>query len=101
MYNAIIIMNDNSDRELNRLSENIALIIKLYQDEVGKNNKLTIENNEFKNKIEVLTNKNIKLEEKNKNLQLGNIILDKNKDAKLEIDKMIREINDCITLLKK
>lgn len=94
-------MNDNSDRELNRLSENIALIIKLYQDEVGKNNKLTIENNEFKNKIEVLTNKNIKLEEKNKNLQLGNIILDKNKDAKLEIDKMIREINDCITLLKK
>ena len=94
-------MNDRVQNELNRLSKNIETIMQLYHNEVNKNIKLTIENKENTNKISILKNKNIEIEEKYKNLQFGNSFQNNNNDAKLEIDKMIREINDCIALLKK
>lgn len=94
-------MNDRVQNELNRLSKNIETITQLYHNEVNNNNKLIIENKENNYKISNLKNKNIEIEEKYKNLQLGNAFQNKNNDAKLEIDKMIREINDCIALLKK
>lgn len=94
-------MNDRVQNELNRLSKNIETIMQLYHNEVNKNIKLTIENKENTNKISILKNKNIEIEEKYKNFQFGNAFQNNNNDAKLEIDKMIREINDCIALLKK
>ncbi|MDR2835150.1 MAG: hypothetical protein LBV69_02970 [Bacteroidales bacterium] len=89
--------------QIEKLSKNITKLISLYIAEEEKSEKLTIENNNLKQELEKLENKNTELEIKYNNIKIGKIIGNKaeNKDAKDKISKMIREIDNCISLLNK
>ncbi len=95
---------DEHNKQLAVLSSNIERMVSLYNSLFAQNAKLTKEienlNIELNNKKERLT----EIEKKYNDLKLaqafGGQMADGNKDAKQKINKIIREIDNCITLLK-
>jgi hypothetical protein len=97
-------MNNNHIDILAGLRINLKKIIGLYESEKEKNN-------ELKGKIEILFNEIASLKKENEelkiqfnNIDLANVFVNASgttHDAKIKVNRIVREIDKCIALLNK
>lgn len=97
-------MNDNYNMIINELKQNIYKIISLYKEEIEKNKDLTDELNEIRKELidEVEKNKNI--EKKYEVLKMAKSLSGEDvasQEAKIKLNKIIREVDNCIALVNK
>ncbi len=97
-------MNEEYNRLILRMKENIQKLILLYTKEKEKNKELSKEVKHISNELNIYINKNKEVEKKYENLKLAKAldgINGEDKEAKLKLNKIIREIDNCIALLNK
>ncbi|MDD3741138.1 MAG: hypothetical protein PHH30_07840 [Bacteroidales bacterium] len=97
-------MNEEYNRLILRMKENIQKLILLYTKEKEKNKELSKEVKHISNELNIYINKNKEIEKKYDNLKLARALDGTNgedKEAKLKLNKIIREIDNCIALLNK
>ena len=86
------------------LRNNLKKIINLYEEEKEKNNELSAEINALNTTIEKLTTENKELEQKYENNKIAKAFIGAagdNHDAKIKVNRIVREIDKCIALLNK
>ena len=84
--------------------EKIKQLITLYEEQKSKNKELKTRNIELKNKINLLEKKLTDLELKYNNTKLAKAILatgENSHDAKIKVNRIVREIDKCIALLNR
>ena len=97
-------MNEEYDKILNTLNNNIQEIIVLYNKEKSLNDELSTEVEKLNSELNINKERYQQIEKKYENLRLAKAInSDDNDDseAKLKLNKIIREIDNCIALLNK
>ncbi|MDR2009587.1 MAG: hypothetical protein LBQ22_03805 [Bacteroidales bacterium] len=97
-------MNEEYDRLILKLNSNVQKIILLYEEEKGKNLKISQELNTVTEKLNIYKDKYQELEQKYNNLKLARLFTGtetEEKDARFKLNKIIREIDNCIALLNK
>jgi outer membrane protein assembly factor BamE (lipoprotein component of BamABCDE complex) len=97
-------MNEEYNRLILRMKENIQKLILLYTKEKENNKELSKEVKHISNELNIYINKNKEVEKKYENLKLAKAldgINGEDKEAKLKLNKIIREIDNCIALLNK
>ena len=91
--------------QLNTLSYNVDKIVSYCNSLIEKNTKLAKEIENLNRELNIKKERLIEIEKKYNDLKLAQAfsspISDGNKEAKQKINKIIREIDNCITLLKK
>ncbi|MBO4874282.1 MAG: hypothetical protein J5542_03095 [Bacteroidales bacterium] len=91
--------------QLDNLSSNVDKIVAFCNSLIEKNAKLTKENENLNIELNIKKERLIEIEKKYNDLKLAQAfsspLSDGNKEAKQKINKIIREIDNCITLLKK
>jgi len=93
-----------SDEILNGLREKFHAIISLYEKAKENNRILSEENDRLRQVIEKEGDLVVELENKNKALNLSRAFLassDDTQDAKMKVNKIVREIDKCIALLNR
>ncbi len=100
----IEVMNEEINNEISNLKENIKIIITLFEELKAKYNHLNEEKIELLGNVE-LKNKEIEdLKQKYETLKLAKTIAASSTDsheAKLKVNRIVREIDKCIALLNK
>lgn len=97
-------MNEEYDKIILKLNENIHKIILLYEQEQEKTKKLSEQVNIINNELTISINKYQELEQRYNNLKLAKIVVGDESDEKeaiVKLNKIIREIDNCIALLNK
>lgn len=97
-------MNEEYKKILSVLNENISSVIALYNKEKQLNDKLSTEVEDLNNELNTYKERNQEIEKKYNNLKLAKVINSESegdKEAKLKLNKIIREIDNCIALLNK
>ena len=97
-------MNEEYDRLIAKLNSNIQKVILLYENERERNEKLSEELYRVNENFNIEVEKYKELEQKYNNLKLAKVMIgseSENKDAKLKLNKIIREIDNCIALLNR
>ena len=99
-------MGENEHRtQIENLSSNVDKIISYCNSLIEKNAKLTKENKNLNIELNIKKERLIEIEKKYNDLKLAQAfsspLSEGNKEAKQKINKIIREIDSCITLLKK
>jgi hypothetical protein len=97
-------MNEEYDKIITKLNDNIQELIFAYKSEKENNEKLSSELEKITNELNIYINKFKELEQKYNNLKLAKMISEEDgdeKDAKLKLTRIIREIDNCIALLNK
>jgi hypothetical protein len=96
-------MNEEYNKILDTLKGNIQQIILLYNKEKEINNELSKEVKNLNEELNIQQNKYQEIERKYENLKLAKAINsdDEDSEAKLKLNKIIREIDNCIALLNK
>ena len=88
-----------------KLSSNVDKIVSYCNSLIETNTKLTKEIEKLNIELNIKKEKLIEIEKRYNDLKLAqafsNPVSDGNKEAKQKINKIIREIENCITLLKK
>ena len=100
----IFFMNEEYDKLVARLNENIQKLILLYSNEKEKNINLTNEVEIINNELNQNKERYREIEKKYENLKLAKTIEGTefdNKEAKLKLNRIIREIDNCIALMNK
>lgn len=91
--------------QLSNISTNVDRIVSLCNSLIEKNAKLTKENENLNNELNIKKERLIEIEKRYNDLKLAQAfsspIASGDKEAKQKINKIIREIENCITLLKK
>ncbi|MBO7134464.1 MAG: hypothetical protein J6W06_09965 [Bacteroidales bacterium] len=91
--------------QLKNLSSNVDKIVSYCNSLIETNAKLTKEIENLNIELNIKKDRLIEIEKRYNDLKLAqafsNPISDGNKEAKQKINKIIREIENCITLLKK
>lgn len=91
--------------QLSNISTNVDRIVSLCNSLIEKNAKLTKENENLNNELNIKKERLIEIEKRYNDLKLAQAfsspISGGDKEAKQKINKIIREIENCITLLKK
>lgn len=91
--------------QLSNISSNVDRIVSLCNSLIEKNAKLTKENENLNNELNIKKERLIEIEKRYNDLKLAQAfsspIAGGDKEAKQKINKIIREIENCITLLKK
>ncbi len=93
-YNSLIIS----------LKDKVKKVVFKYEDKKQKYNLLLIENNELKNELESKKRELEQLKNKYKKLELTQAFLASSEDvheAKIKINGIVREIDNCIALLNR
>ncbi len=96
-------INNTSDIVVT-LRDKIEQVISLYEKEKQDNNRLKTENLELLGKSEKLDQQYTELENKYNNLKLAKTIAstgEDSHDAKLKINRIVREIDKCIAMLNR
>jgi len=97
-------MNEEYNKLISRMNENIHKLILLYKKEKEKNEKLSNEIETINNELNIYKAKYQEFEKKYDNLKLAKS-LDGNstdeREARLKLNRIIREIDNCIALLNK
>ncbi len=97
-------MNEEYNKLITRMNGNIQKLILLYKEEKGKNVKLSSEVDSLNNELNIYKAKYQEFEKKYDNLKLAKS-LDGNttdeREARLKLNRIIREIDNCIALLNK
>ena len=97
-------MESKNDEIINKLRNNIKSIISLYEEQREKNREFVTKNKELTHKITNLEDKIKDKELKYNNLKLAKAIAsadDSNHDAKIKVNRIVREIDKCIALLNR
>jgi len=97
-------MNEEYKKILSVLNKNISSVIALYNKEKQLNDKLSTEVENLNNELNIHKDRNQEIENKYNNLKLAKVINSESegdKEAKLKLNKIIREIDNCIALLNK
>lgn len=97
-------MDDEYNKLILRLKANHKELFDLYQIERSHNAKLIEEIENYNNEIKKYKHKCQEIEIKYNNLKIASVLLgneQKENSTKLAIDKIIREIDNCIALLNK
>ena len=97
-------MELNNDQILVILRDRIKKIINLHETEKEINRTLEVQKKELVDKIGILRKEKDELTLKYNNLRLAKQLdasLDNTHDAKLKVNRIVREIDKCIALLNK
>ncbi len=96
-------MNEEYNKVLQKLNENIENVILLYNKEKEKNDKLSEEVKVLNDELNIYKDKYQQIDKKYENLKLAKAINNDagDSEAKLKLNKIIREIDNCIALLNK
>lgn len=96
-------MNEEYNKVLQKLNDNIANVIVLYNKAKVQNNELLAEVNKINEELNIYKDKYHQIEKKYENLKLAKAINNEigDSEAKVKLNKIIREIDNCIALLNK
>ncbi len=97
-------MEIKNDEVISVLRNKIKSIISLYEEQKQKNLMLTAKTRELTDKINHLENKIQDTELKFNNLKLAKVIASSDEnthDAKIKVNRIVREIDKCIALLNR
>ena len=97
-------MNNPGDDSINELGTKVRKIIELYISLKEQQNILITENKELKTKLQKTEKELIELNRKYDTLKIAKSLLvssDDKHDAKIRVNKMVREIDKCIALLNR
>ena len=97
-------MENSNDQILILLRDRIKKIINLLESEKEKNRSLEVQNKQIEDKISSLQNEKEELSERYNNLKLAKKLdasFQNTHDAKLKVNRIVREIDKCIALLNK
>ena len=90
--------------EIAELREKIGSLFKLYSDLKQKNIALDLDNTNLKSKLELKNEEVIELKRHYETLKMAKTITSSSKDAhdaKIKINRIVREIDECISYLNK
>jgi hypothetical protein len=100
-----LIMNEEYNKLIAKLNENIQKLMLLYSSEKEKNNKLSEEVNNLNNELNIYKAKYQETERKYDNLKMARSLngadTPDEREARLKLNRIIREIDNCIALLNK
>jgi hypothetical protein len=97
-------MELTNDQILILLRDRIKQIINLHEAEKVKNRTLEVQKKELEEQIKILVKEKEELSLKYNNLRLAKQLdasIDNTHDAKLKVNRIVREIDKCIALLNK
>lgn len=97
-------MNKQYDDIVARLRNNFKQIITLYEEKKEENRKLKQENTELEKQLSQLKKENEELQNKQESTAMADAIagaLGNNHNAKIQVNRIVREIDKCIALLNK
>jgi len=97
-------MNNNHDDITASLRTNFKKIITLYEKKKEENFNLKTENVGLKKQISEFKNQNEVLQYKENNTNLASAFIEasgSNHNAKIQVNRIVREIDKCIALLNK
>ncbi len=95
---------DEHKKQLEKLSSNVDKLITIYNSLLERNAQLTQEVKNLNRELNIKKDKLIELESKYNNLMLAQAFGSHdsgNRESKQKINKIIREIDNCIALLNK
>jgi ABC-type uncharacterized transport system substrate-binding protein len=99
-----LIMNEEYNKLIAKLNENIQKLMLLYSSEKEKNIKLSEEVNNLNNELNIYKAKYQETERKYDNLKMARSIdgdTQDEREARIKLNRIIREIDNCIALLNK
>jgi len=98
-------MDSRSDEIFSNLKQRIKSVISLYEEQKSKAEKLRMENTEQIKRIEILENNLEVLDKKYETLKIAKVLSsvpgEDLHETKLQVNKIVREIDKCITLLNR
>jgi archaellum component FlaC len=98
-------MDSKSDEILGSLKQRIKSVVSLYEDQKSKNIALRDKNLELTERIATLDNKLDELDKKYENLKIAKVLSsvpgEDVHETKLQVNKIVREIDKCIALLNR
>ena len=98
-------MDSSKEELIISLKSKIKTIIALYENQKNINKELENDNRELKEKLILLENKVGDVEEKYENLRLARAIASPNDEgtheARIKVNRIVREIDKCIALLNR
>lgn len=97
-------MNTNHDDIIATLRNNFKKIITLYEHKKEENHSLKAENESLKKQISEYKIQNADLQDKENNTNLASAFIaatGSNHNAKIQVNRIVREIDKCIALLNK
>jgi hypothetical protein len=97
-------MNDSQVDSVDILKDKVRKVVLMYTQQKEINEQLTIENQELINKLKSSEHKLNELENQYKKLKLAKTMVASSHDvhdAKLKVNRMVREIDKCIALLNR
>jgi len=87
-----------------QLQTRIRQVVELYQKERTENEQLKKKSNELEQRLKLDDNRLIDLEERYNKLKISKALIASSNDvhdAKLKVNRMVREIDKCIALLNR
>lgn len=98
-------MDSKADEIINDLKQKIGFIISLYEKEKNKAADLKQKNLELTEKIAELENNLLEVEKKYENLKIAKVLSsipgEDVHETKLQVNRIVREIDKCIALLNR
>jgi hypothetical protein len=98
-------MDSRSEEIFASLRQRIKSIVSLYEDQKSKNIALHNKNLELTERINVLQQKLEELDKKHENLKIAKVLSsvpgEDVHETKLQVNKIVREIDKCIALLNR
>ncbi|MFC2118058.1 hypothetical protein ACFLRG_01165 [Bacteroidota bacterium] len=89
---------------IQEFSQNLKILYSRYADIKGDKQQLLNENNELKSLVQKLEEKIQDLKSDNNKLKLSGAVMassDSQQDAKAKVNRIVREIDNCIALLNR
>jgi predicted RNase H-like nuclease (RuvC/YqgF family) len=98
-------MDSKSDEIFDSLRQRIKAIISRYDDQRGQNNALKEKNLQLTERITILENKLEELNKRYENLKIAKVLSsvpgEEVHETKLQVNRIVREIDKCIALLNR
>ena len=97
-------MNDSQMESMDTIKDKVRRVVSMYKQQKERNESLNKENQELINKLNSSEQKLNELENQYKKLKLAKTMVASSHDvhdAKLKVNRMVREIDKCIALLNR
>jgi K+-transporting ATPase c subunit len=98
-------MDSRSDEIFSGLKQRISAVMSLYEEQKTAAEKLSKENQELTKRIETLENNLEVIDKKYENLKIGKVLSsvpgEDVHETKLQVNRIVREIDKCIALLNR
>jgi hypothetical protein len=98
-------MDSRTDEIFSSLRQKIKSVISLYEEQKSKASELRAQNLELTGRVEMLENNLEMLDKKYENLKIAKVLSsvpgDDIHNTKLQVNRIVREIDNCIALLNR